>query len=686
MPTRFPIFIIDASSYLSRVYYHPQPKILDKNIENITVYNFCRMLRKLASRFNFAHIVIVWDGRKEIKPSIGFLAQKKLAMEFVDLIKMEQIMQQNIAAYDTIFSMVTSFNHQHHDVIIVTDNKNFFSLVNDATTIFDPFAKVITQAIINREFLEKKYKFPLEKFPFFLALAGDTTGHISGVYGIGEKRAGLYIQRFNNLDDLYKNLNKIIDLKIQAALIEGKQNAYDSFEQATPHHHQNPTTVARTTFHEKNWQLALPFFEKHHYNKLISDIKIMSPTQESIIENISATHKPSFDLVIVTTKEQLITMTRHIKKSGIFSINAQGSQLDPMASMPLSISIAIDEKSVYYIPLHDEHYKDLISQQDLVASLKNVLLDAGIEKIINRAQYSLVILSQLGLTTNGPIFDITNAASFTMHDFDDGGLAKIINIYTHQANLSYQNNSKQLEAKNAPIAINQKTWYGIADVHLSRILKKPLEFQLINEQVLTNFQTIEMPITTILADMEITGICCNRTILERLDVKLADDIMKITQEIHRYCPTPININSTLQVRALLFETLKLPVRKKLSKTRSYSTDSSVLKELSPLHPIPGLILKYRELHKYQRPYIANLLQCINNKTHKIHPIWEQALGKTSRITATHPNIQSVPTKDLGYGIYIRSAFHAQENNTFIAADYNDIELRFTRQNIKRSSC
>lgn len=669
MPTRFPIFIIDASSYVSKVYYQPHAKTPGENIKNFTVYSFCRMLENLAKKFNFAHIVIVWDGYKEARFSANLLAQKKLIMEFIDLIRMEQILENNISSYDIIFAMTKSFNNQHHDVVIVTHNINVYTLISDATIIFDPF----TKKSFTKENFEKKFKFSCSKFPLYLALAGTANNHIPGVYGIGKKRAMQYAQRFHDLDDLYQHIDKISGAKTKAALREGKQNAYESLKLATPHHQLNPTTVARTNFPEKNWNLAIPFFEKYHYKKLIRTITQQTTTELTTLQTIKNIEQTYFHLSIIQTKNQLQMLAQSIYHAKILSIQIQGSCSNPMAGKPDNISIAIDKETVYYIPLHNAGTTNLVTEQELITILGPIFADQNIDKIINNPQYSLVMALQLTIPIHGKIFDITNAASFALHDFEQGGLEQLQKFYLQQAHASYQHTQTQTYLQSSECAINQDNWHAISDVHQSFILHQPLQLQLEKENVVDNFTTIEMPITKILAAMQYKGIWCHALILKQLDAKLSDELIKITEEIHAYCPESINLNSTAQLRKLLFETLNLPSYKKLRKKRE-STDSATLQDLSHVHPVPALILKYRQVHKYQRPYVEGILHSINPITQKIHPCWSLSLGKTGRISAAHPQIQSVPTDDLGYGIATRSAFQTDSDHTFLSVAYDELEL------------
>ena len=600
MPTRYPIFIVDAVSILLHAYKKP----VSKTIEHPAVYTFCKTLIDLEQKFNFAHIVIVWDGKSDAKSSTVYKNDKKLIMEYVNSMRMEQVLEKDITTFDVIFSMMKSFNHQRHDIVIVTTNKEMVPLINDATKTFDPFKKAL-----------------VDKKP--------------------------------------KNMPEISS--------EG-------------HRHPNPTTAARTRFADKNWQLGLPFFEKYNYKTLINLMQEKPAEQHSLLQLMSKSYKPGFKLSIITTKKELKVLANEMKNSKIICINVQGTDLNPMASAFGGIAIALNAQEVYFIPRQHNEEEDSILLSDVVASLQGVFADKNIEKVMHNAKYNQIILEQNGMPLQGKIFDAKIAASLIMHNDKEDSLALLKDFYTKNAMLSYQEMTSHEKASDEPIAIKKELWDSIADTHQTMALKNVLAAELEKEQMMQLFETIEMPTNNVLASMEIAGILCDAALLKKMNVRVTEDIKKLEIEINAYSTTPINIHSVPQVRKLLFDTLKLPMQKKLHKSetleqrRQASTDAESLIALSKLHPIADLILRYRELFKCKNSYLDTLPQFINKTTHKIHAYWEQSLELTDRISCSHPNLQSIPTHDYGHKTFIRSVFVAQENHTFIAADYNDITL------------
>ena len=191
-------------------------------------------------------------------------------------------------------------------------------------------------------------------------------------------------------------------------------------------------------------------------------------------------------------------------------------------------------------------------------------------------------------------------------------------------------------------------------------------------QTLNLFNTIEMPLVEVLANMQYDGIFVDKNELMEFGNELKEKITVITNEIYELAEEKFNINSTKQLGEILFEKMKLPVLKK-TKT-GYSTDSEVLEKLKKTHPIIEKILDYRQLVKLNSTYVDGMIPYINNKTGRIHSNFHQTVTATGRISSTDPNLQNIPTR-FELGKKLRKVFKPEDNCIYIDADYSQIELR-----------
>ena len=210
--------------------------------------------------------------------------------------------------------------------------------------------------------------------------------------------------------------------------------------------------------------------------------------------------------------------------------------------------------------------------------------------------------------------------------------------------------------------------YSYVIFKLYEILKEKMK----EENSLDLFNSIEMPLVEVLASMQYEGIYIDKEELIEFGKELKERIDILTKEIYELSGEEFNINSTKQLGEVLFEKLKLPVKKK-TKT-GYSTDVDVLEKIKNEHPVIEKILEYRQLQKLNSTYVDGLIPCIDEKTKRIHSKFHQTVTQTGRISSTDPNLQNIPTR-MELGRKLRKVFKPKEGYLFVDADYSQIELR-----------
>jgi len=711
MLTKSPVFIIDGSSFLYRAYYGMRPLQTSQGVSVQAVYSFCRMIRKLIKDFDVQHIVIVWDSkgknvRHEIFPEykanrqqapLDLFEQKELILQFIDEIKMAQLAEIGIEADDLIASVAKKFNDQDYPVMIVSGDKDLAQIVtNDSIKIFDAFK----DKIFNEEKLVEKYGFPLKKLPFYFSILGDASDNIPGVKGIGAKGATDLVTQFESLDDLYANINKVDRRRTKELLLDQKENAYLSLKLFTLHIYPTATTIEDTLFNEANWLNTLPFLQKLEFKSLAAEIErnhtnlladIQSPNTTSATavnndevnsgqQNLFNASQPllheTYNFVLINTIDALKKLCIKIKEVGSFAIDTETTGLDPMVNPCVGISIATEVNNAYYIPFGHTTDELQLSIDEVKKYLNPVFTDPNIKKYLHHAKFDQVVLYQCGMPLAGVVFDTLIAASLLVKDWQKKGLKTLSEFYFDETMLTYEETMKKHKAKSfAQIPLEDATHYAAADAHQTLKLYQLFNDELKKQNLDELFYNIEMPINEILVMMQIEGVYCDTNVLEALNVLVSADLAKIETEIEAYTPTKTNLNSPKQIKELLFEELKLPTQKKSAKNTGYSTDAQVLHTLSKIHPVPGLLLKYRELFKLKSTYIESLPTYINPTSGKIHTSFNQALVATGRLSSSNPNLQNVPTGNLGYPIDTRSAFKAEEGHVLLAAGYSQIELR-----------
>jgi DNA polymerase-1 len=224
----------------------------------------------------------------------------------------------------------------------------------------------------------------------------------------------------------------------------------------------------------------------------------------------------------------------------------------------------------------------------------------------------------------------------------------------------------------AEVPVDEATNYAAEDAELAFELKNVL-FQKLREEGLENIYTsIEMPLISVLADMEETGIKIDHATLNILSKELETDVQLLEQKIYSLAGGEFNINSPKQLSKVLFENLKLTPSKK-TKT-GYSTGMDVLEDLARSHALPAEILNYRTLFKLKTTYVDALPVLINQKTGRIHTSFNQTVTATGRLSSSDPNLQNIPVRGI-WGTKIRRTFIAEQGFVLLSADYSQIELR-----------
>jgi DNA polymerase-1 len=216
--------------------------------------------------------------------------------------------------------------------------------------------------------------------------------------------------------------------------------------------------------------------------------------------------------------------------------------------------------------------------------------------------------------------------------------------------------------------------YAAEDADVTFLLYKYLLERLDKQDAIRKlFEEVEMPLVTVLADMERNGVSLDVKLLKKMSNEIGDSIEELRDQIHTHANGAFNIDSPKQLGEVLFDRLSLTSVK--SGKTSRSTDASVLEQLSDKHEIIPLILQYRQLAKLQNTYVDKLGELINPRTHRVHASFNQTITATGRLSSSNPNLQNIPIRT-ELGKKIRAAFvPGVKSDCIVSADYSQVELR-----------
>ncbi len=388
--------------------------------------------------------------------------------------------------------------------------------------------------------------------------------------------------------------------------------------------------------------------------------------------------------VLVNTPEKLTAMLEslrgqlaEVKKAGKrpawLSVDTETDALGSMASNLCGISLSAKAGTGFYVAVKGAN-DDVLDEMLVRECLGPMLSDASIPKAGQNLKYDINSLRSFGLQLNGMHFD-TMVASYVIDSSRlshgmDALAADYLGLRPIPITDLIGRASQQISFADVPL--NRAAHYSSEDADVTLRLAEVLEPQLKKLEMEKLFYELEMPLVQVLADMEYYGVTIDTKLLKGLSSEIEKKLMDLQGRIKTAAGRDFNQDSPKQLAELLFKHLKLPVIKK-TKTGP-STDITVLEKLADKHPVPALIVEYRQLSKLKNTYLDTLAGLPSKKTGRVHAHFNQTVAETGRLSSSDPNLQNIPIKT-DIGREIRRAFVAAPEHVLISADYSQIELR-----------
>lgn len=672
------VFIIDGSSFLYRAYYSIRPLHSPDGTPVQAVYGFCRMIKKLIATYEPRFMVLAWDSRgktmrheiyenykggRQAAPS-DLSVQKDLIQQFAEHIGLTQIQTAGVEADDLMYSLAHELAQEQVNSVIVTSDKDMGQTLSEHIIMLDPFK----DAFIYKKDLEERFGFPIERLPFYYALVGDAADNIPGVRGIGPKGAQELVKRFNSLDDLYDKLETISSIRTRELLQVSKENAFLSLELFTLRLYPLQMTASKCAFDSSNWDNARPLFVDLGFKSLLKEKSEDKSAKSEVVTDKAYTFKT------ITDEEEFYAILDAIRDRKYCAIDTQGTSLKPLEGEMVGLSLCYEESHSYYIPFGHKTEEKQLSREFVLTGIKAIFEDATIAKYLHHAKFAALMLYHEAIILRGITFDTMIASSLLITDGQRLGL-KYSDYYVQEPMLTFTEQVKKKNYKDfSYMPLGEATQLAAADAHQTFRLYNRFSIGLQEENIESLFYDIEMSFMHVLYQMELTGIVLDKETLSAINEKVTKELAQLRQIILDLIGPEyanINLNSPKQLEELLFINLKLPVLKKTTQRTRYSTDQEVLRELAKLHPVPALIMRYRELYKIKSTYLDSLGDHINPETGRIHTTFNQTGVATGRLSSSEPNLQNIPVDKF----HIRSAFKSPDGHVFLSADYSQIELR-----------
>ncbi len=692
-------YLIDGSGYIFRAYYALPP--LSRKSDGMptgAVSGFCNMLFKLLedsksneNKEKATHFAVIFDSaKKNFRNEIykDYKANRSEAPE--DLIPQFDYIRKSVEAFN--LPSIELINYEADDLIatyseqiikegakvtIVSSDKDLMQLYRKNIRIYDPMKN---KFISNEDIIDKFGVIP-EKIIDVQALAGDSSDNVPGVPGIGVKIAAELINQYDDLDNLFKNLNQIKQNKRRETLLENRDKAIISKKLVTLKK-DVPINNKITEFKLKNInkEKLYNFLREMEFNRLlsttISTYGNINFTKENKLlfkdESISKINKKKYKLI--ENEEELETWIKKAEENGELAIDTETTSLDPHQADLVGISISTNIGEACYIPIGHTKGKNL-KEKNIIKKLKIILEDTTVKKIGQNIKFDYIIFYHRGIDMS-PMED-TMLMSYTL----DAGKNKhnmdiLAEIHLHHKTISFKElvgtGKKQINF--SEVHIDNAKEYAAEDADITFRLYKIFSKNLKSEKLLNIYEIFEKPLIKILAHMEINGIELDKNILKPLSEKFEKKIKSLEDKIFKISKKEFKIASTKQLGEIMYNEMKISSLKK-TKKGSFATSAVVLEDLAfKGHKLPKLVLDWRQATKLKNTYSDSLLKHINPKTKRVHTSFLLAATSTGRLASSDPNLQNIPIKSED-GKDIRRAFTSKENFNLISADYNQIEMR-----------
>jgi len=742
MPEKQHLYLVDGSAYIFRAYHRLPPLTNPAGTPVGAVYGYTTMLWKLADDLHKAdgptHLAVILDKSSQTfrndlyehykanrpEPPEDLKPQFPLIRDATRAFSLPCIEEQGFEADDLIASYALAATRKGWDVTIVSSDKDLMQLIGQcAETDLEPgvteggcidMLDTMKDARIGRTEVIEKFGVGPELVGDVLALMGDTSDNIPGIFGIGPKTASKLIADNGSLAAALDSAEGMKPSKLRDRLIEGREMALLSRVLVTLKSDCDmPVALDDMLITAIPPEPLIEFLTTHGFHSLLKRLDAgrgspdrktnLNPDKPRIAGEPAAPagnrqplpEMPPIDRTAyecVQTRERLEAWIARAFAARIMAVDTETSALDAMKADLAGISLALGPNDACYIPLGHHSVggggSDMFAEKpeqvpmaEAIALLKPLLESDAVLKIGQNIKYDLNILARHGIAV-GPIDD-TMVMSF---DLDAGrsidgiggghGMDELSTRHLGHTTMTFKDicgsGKKLIPFSEAPL--DRATQYAAEDADVTWRLWKHLKPRLALEGGTRVYEMVDRPLVPVVAGMERNGIKVDRGQLARLSDEFGREIARIEGEVHALAGEPFTIGSPKQLGDILFDKLGYKGGRK-GKSGQYSTDQAILEGLATQGAeVATKVLEWRQLSKLKSTYTDALQAAINPATGRVHTSYSLVGAQTGRLSSTDPNLQNIPIRT-EIGRQIRKAFVADEGNVLLAADYSQIELR-----------
>ncbi len=673
------VYVVDANSLIFQV-FHALPEMSSPTGQPVgAVFGFARdiiFLRQkrpdfLLFAFDPPGGTLRHEWYAEYKAQRGDMPEE-LAMQFPEIKRVLEALHipilecPNYEADDVLATVARLCDEHQAHCLIVTSDKDCRQLISDHVQLYN----VRKDQVFGRDALQAEWGIAPEQVVDFQALVGDAVDNVPGVPLIGPKIAKELLAEHGTLENVLAHAEEVSGKKRRENLIQYREQALLS-KRLVRLYSDCPIDV--------DWEAArcmpvdvratVELFQGYGFHSLREQIAVFGDGEPEA-QPAKEVHYHTVD-----TEEALRDLVKDLEQQTSISLDTETTSLCPRGAVIVGYAIAWEPGEAYYIPVRGPLGDRHLPPDAVREALRPVLENPAIEKIGQNLKYDQVVLRAAGIQLAGVGFDCM-VASYLLnagernHNLDE--LAKrYLNHTTVKISELIGTGKKQKRMDEVPVEL--VTEYAGEDVDIPLQLRPLLEAGLKEQNLYELFETLEIPLIDVLAELEFNGITLDVPGLKKLSKEYARRLEELQEQIYGLAGHEFNIASPKQLAKVLFEERGLPVVKK-TKTGA-STDAEVLETLAQQDPLPAKIVEYRQYAKLKNTYLDALPAMVLPATGRIHASFHQAVAATGRLSSSDPNLQNIPIRQAA-GREIRSAFlPGKPDWKLLAADYSQVELR-----------
>ncbi len=719
------VYILDAYGLIYRSYFAFIAKPLtNQDGKNVSaVFGFFRNLFTILRDYSPERFIAAFDSRtptfrhemyaeykaNRAKTPEDLHDQVPIIEEILTALGIQTLRQDGFEADDIIASVAERCRAEGRPCVVISGDKDLMQLVGGPVRILKP-GKTGGWEAVDSEGVRAEWGVGPELMLDLLSLTGDSSDNVPGVKGVGDKTALKLLAEYGTLDGIYQNAEKLTGA-IGKKIVEGKDMAYFSkrliaLSADVPIERDldgfsceelDKTAAARLLMREGLPSVARLFSgQSDPEGQGSGGASAPAPGSGSTGRAPAAAFAPPLSLELpatapaknvgdyraVSDPAELTALVNRAIKAGTVAFDCETTGLNTIVDRLVGFSLSLETGAGVYVPIKGPEPElgvephPLMDEKVAITQITRLFATPGLTIALHNGKFDLEVLSRAGAFDTLPrkrpvanLFDTMIAAWLLDPDWTGLGLESLALSQLGLETISYATVVPKGKTF-ADVPIPEAATYAAEDTDLTLRLYRRFAPRLEETGLKRLFETLEMPLVPVLADMEAEGIGLEKSALAEFSVELGAEIERTEKEIHGIVGHEFNIASPKQLQEVLFIERKLPTGKK-TKT-GYSTDNSVLEDLASEDVIPGKILDYRALTKLKSTYV-DALPSLADANGRIHSSFVQTGTATGRISSRDPNLQNIPIREAN-GRRIRSAFRAKPGHELISADYAQIEL------------